>query len=262
MAGATSARSRQSGRVQQRGRTTASVWQRLLRALLAGFILRLGLAPFGSFAQDADTMRSWAVRLATQPMSAFYGGGSLTDHLPGDLWFLWLIANIYELFSPEMRVRETVFLVLLKLVPAVADIGVGLMLFLLGRRLGKEEAGLLAALFFVFNPASIFLTSVWGQWDSVSAFFALTAVWLLVRGNVEWSCPVLTYAAIIKPPFAGLGPLFALVAAIQYVLPHTRWARQAATEPLERTARRVVIAVAASVAVLLMVLLPFGAGCR
>jgi len=261
MAGATGARARQSGRVRQHGHSMASAWNRLLLALLAGFILRIALSPFGSFAQDANTMRAWAVRLATQPMSEFYSRGNLTDHLPGDLWFLWLIANVYELFSPEMRVREIGFLLLLKLVPAVADIGVGLMLFLLGRRLAGEGAGLRAALFFVFNPASIFLTSVWGQWDSVSAFFALTAVWLLVRGNVEWSFPVLAYAAVIKPPFAGLLPLFALVVAIRYILPHTRWGTgEHAAEPTARTARRAVIAVAASVGVLMAVLLPFGVG--
>src|SRR3712207_7376899 len=42
----------------------------------------------------------------------------------------------------------------------------------------------------VFNPGSIFLSSIWGQWDAVSALGALIALWLLMRGSPEWSLPV------------------------------------------------------------------------
>ncbi len=226
-----------------------------------GLVIRLVLVPVGSFSQDANTMRSWAVRLATQPLSEFYSRGNLTDHLPGDLWFLWLIAHMYRIFSPDLQVQGLGFLFLLKLVPALADVGIGLLLFLLGRKFGGHRTGLLAAAFFLLNPASIFLTAVWGQWDPVSAFFALVALWLLLGANAEWSLPVLTYAAVIKPPFAGLAPLFALAFMVRYILSHMRWAAGAPVlEPLGRSLRRAAVAVTGSVFVLLAVTLPFNVG--
>ena len=140
-------------------------------------------------------MRGWATQLVAEPLASFYAAPLRVDHLPGDLWLLWAVARLYRLFSPTMQVQEPGFLFLLKLVPALADVGIGAMLYLLGRRFGGSRTGLLAATLFLFNPASIFLTSIWGQWDSVSALVVLIALWLLLRGKFEWSLPVLTYGA-------------------------------------------------------------------
>ncbi len=235
--------------------------------VLAGFALRLVLSLGGGLDIDLDTMRAWALRLVSVPLGDFYAPDYFVDHLPGDLWILWGLANLYQLFSPEMRVDALPFLLLLKLVPAIADAGIGLLLYLIGRRLASPRAGLLAASLFTFNPGSLFLTGVWGQWDSVSACAALAALWLLLRGNTEWAFPVLTYAALIKPPFAALVPLFALVFLLRHVLPHTRWA--AWSEQPHSAARstdrgdallRGVIAVVGSALVVLAILFPFNIG--
>jgi dolichyl-phosphate-mannose-protein mannosyltransferase len=245
-------------------RIAAGTRTRLPAILLAGLLVRLALAPFGSFQYDAEVMRSWATQLVAEPLASFYAAPLRVDHLPGDLWILWAVAHLYRLFSPAMQLQEPGFLYLLKLVPALADVGIGAMLYLLGRRFGGPRAGLLAAALFLFNPASLFLTSIWGQWDSVSALVVLIALWLLLRGQFEWSLPVLTYAALIKPPFAALAPLFGLAFLLEQILPLTRRARpaagQAPVEPLRRALRRAGIAVLSSLAVALAVLLPFGVG--
>jgi Gpi18-like mannosyltransferase len=145
-------------------------------------------------------------------------------------------------------------------VPALADVGSGGMLYLIARRLKGPGAGLLAAAFYLFNPASIFLTSIWGQWDSVSAFFLLAASWLLIRGSPEWSLPVLTYAVLIKPLLAAVVPLFVLGFVIRYLLPHLQAGSRVALEPMHRSVRRCCIGIAASMLVLLAVILPFSVG--
>ncbi len=180
------------------------------------------------------------------------------DHLPGDLWFLWGIAHLYRWVSPAMNVQGTGFLFLLKLVPSVADIGIGLLLFVIAQSFAGARAGLLAAAMFIFNPASIFLTAIWGQWDSISAFFMLAGVWLLIRGNPEWSLPVFTYAALIKPQL-GLLLMLALVAWWCW-----RWrlrldlAQQA--DPGARRIAGLVFGSLAAVVVFLSVDMPFNVG--
>ncbi|HEY7035914.1 MAG TPA: hypothetical protein VH482_31555 [Thermomicrobiales bacterium] len=186
------------------------VWLWLALILVGGLTLRLALTPVAAFRGDALIFEAWAIQLVRVPPADFYGRARLADHLPGDLWFLWGIAHLYRHFAPGMDTRRFGFLFLIKLVPALADVGIGVMLFLTARLLAGPLAGLAAAACFILNPASVFLTAIWGQWDSVSAFFMVVAVWFLVRGTPEWSLPFLTYAVLIKPQLAALFPLVAL----------------------------------------------------
>jgi dolichyl-phosphate-mannose-protein mannosyltransferase len=256
-------------------RMVTSVHALLVVILVIGLAIRLSFAPLSrGFDWDMDGMRLRAIRLTTAPLAAFYdledAAGHLpemkdaADHLPGDLWIMWAIATGYRVFFAESGFDKFSFALLVKLVPAAADVGIGLVLFLLGRRLASPSAGLLAAAAFLLNPASIFLTSLWGQWDPVSAFLMLLALWLLLRGSPVWSFPVLTYAALIKPQLAMMGPLFALALLHQNVLPHIGWAKcrgvGSAAEPLARLGRGAIAAAAASALVILAVPLPFDVG--
>jgi len=102
---------------------------------------------------------------------------------------------------------------------------------------------------------SIFLTAIWGQWDSVSMLAALLAVWLTLRSRLEWAFPLLTDAALIKPPLAHLAVLPAVTLGLEYVRPSAerRWRAR-------KGAWRVVVAVVASAAVFCVVLLPSNVG--
>jgi len=240
----------------------------LLAVLLSGGALRLAVAPFGGYQGDIHDFGLWATRLATQPVADFYAAPFLIDHLPGDLWVLWLLAHVYHLVSPTMDVHQPIFAVLIKGVATLADEGISVLLYLIGRRYGGRRVGLCAAAFYAFNPAAIFLTGVWGQWDALSGLFVLLALWLLLRGTPEWSFPVLTYAALIKPPLGALAPLFVFAYFLHNVLPYLRSKRSGSThdrsdrsvESGRRVARRVVIALTTSVALFLLVTLPFDVG--
>ncbi|HET8629776.1 MAG TPA: hypothetical protein VFL91_20345 [Thermomicrobiales bacterium] len=217
--------------------------------LVAGLALRLALAPFGAYRFDTDDLGRWTARLATVPLARFYAGPPV-DHLPGDLWVMWALGKGYALVSPGLDVQARGFLVLLKLVPALADAAIAALLYLLGRRLGGPVAGLVAAALYAFNPGSVFLTAVWGQWDALSTALPLAALWLLLRGDPEWAFPVLAYAALIKPQLAALAPLLALAFV----------ARHALREPPARWLRRAAVAIVAVLLVLVLVPLPFGVG--
>jgi len=236
----------------------------LIAVLFVGLVIRLLLAPFGGDAYDVAVMRMWADRLASVPLSQFYAAPFLVDHLPGDMWILKFLVTLYRVFSPTPNLGTPSLLVLLKLVPALADAGIAVVLYLIARRFLGRRLSVVVAATFALNPASIFSTSIWGQWDSVSAFFAVLSVYLFLRGNPEWSILSLTYATLIKPTMAALIPLLALAFIIQYILPHIHrrgWDNgRGAAEPLQRSLLRALLSVAASAALALAVLLPFGVG--
>ncbi len=241
------------------------VW--LIALLALGLALRIVVFPLGIFAADARTFESWAAHLVSAPLDTFYASRSV-DHLPGDLWILWAIGHVYRLVSPGFGASAVAafgrgfgrgfgpgpvpvqqsdnFFTLLKLVPTLADLGIGLMLYLIARKLRGPRAGLLAAGAYLLNPASIFLSGIWGQWDSVSAFAMVAAIWAILA-SPAWALPILTYACLVKPQMALLVPL-ALLA----------WWHQSGR--LAVRLQRSIPPILASVAVFLAVDLPFDVG--
>ena len=232
----------------------------LVVILGAGLALRLVLTPHGVYQGDAQTFRSWAAQMMHAPLSSFYASSPTADHLPGDLWFLWGIAHLYHLFSPSLNLQSFGFLFLLKLVPSIADTIVGLMLFIVARSFAGARAGLLGAALFMFNPASIFLSATWGQWDSVSAAFMLLGLWLVLRGSPEWSLPFLTYASLIKPQLALLIAIAAIVWWRWFIQPNGDQDQARARGNWRGRTARLAISALLSFGVFLAVDLPFGVG--
>jgi hypothetical protein len=231
--------------------------RRLIALLGIGLAVRLALLPAGGYGYDLTLMQLWAERLITRPLVRFYASPEVVDHLPGDLWLLWLLGRAMDLVELGALVPQ----IALKLVPTLADVGIGVLLFLLGRRLAGPDAGLLAAALYLLNPASIFLTAIWGQWDSVSAALALIAVWLVIRGDPAWTLPPLTWAALIKPPFAALLPLDLLSFVWRHVVPHTRWGgTQSTTESLMASLGELALTAVICVLLARALLLPFDVG--
>jgi hypothetical protein len=227
-----------------------SVRTRLALILLAGLALRLALMPFGSFRSDADAQRAWATRLVTKPLDHFYAVNVPPDHLPGDMWLLYGLGQLYRWLAGGARFDERGFLLLLKLVPCLADVGVGLALFLLANALASPRAGLWAAAVYECSPASLFLSAIWGQWDALSTMLALLALWATVARRPAWALPLLAYAACVKPVFGALLPLLLLAG----------WFERDPTRSRRAKWRSLVVGALAAWGLLLALCLPFGVG--
>jgi dolichyl-phosphate-mannose-protein mannosyltransferase len=248
--------------------------------VLAAFGIRMCAAPLilpqGWALGDVFTFEWWAVQLASHPLREFYSAGATSfrsgghvtrfapDHLPGDLWLLWLVAQIHHLDPSASPMGGRLFLVLVKLVPSLADAGIGWMLYIIGRRYLHGWRTLLPPVLFLFNPAVIYVSAFWGQWDSVSAFVVIVAIWLALRGNPEWAFPVLTYAVLIKPQFLAVIPLL-LVAFTRSLRSKSTAGTTSGfrTLPAIRAPgalRPVLTAAGSSLFVLYAVILPFGVG--
>jgi Gpi18-like mannosyltransferase len=239
------------------------------RALLvivvgAATLLRLAVAPWGRYLTDSQVLAFRAERLARLPINQLYNTDQgIISHLPGDLWFLWYVSNVYRVLAPDGNFYGDSFLYVAKLVPICADAGVALALFLIARDLAGPRAGVLAAALYAFTPGPFVIAAIWNQWDAISACFALLAVWLFLRRHYELAAAAVTYAALVKPQFAMFGALFAVAYARQWFLPplllmlQERRADWPTAKPLVRPLARAAGAVVVAWITASAVLLPF-----
>ena len=79
------------------------------------------------------------------------------------------------------------------------------------RVMGSERWSLVAAMFFLFNPAVWFSMSVWGQTHVISLFFVLATVLFVEKGMSIWAWLALAAACLTRPQMLVFGLLLGVV---------------------------------------------------
>jgi Gpi18-like mannosyltransferase len=205
-------------------------------------LLRFMIMPYGGFPVDIGTFKAWATNLADNGPAAFYGAG-FADYLPGYLYVLWIIGEV----NRAVRLNDWAFLFALKLPAVLADVGAAWLIFATLRRFESRLALPLAASY-LFNPGIVFNSAFWGQADAVAALFSLTGVASLGAASPVVAAMLLMAGALIKPQTSAV-----LIPAGLYLL-------RTLTRPLEGPPRwdLVLGAAGAAIAVLVLIILPFG----
>jgi len=169
----------------------------ILGLLLGGLILRLGLSFFGTLNLDHGTFVAWGNLLVRDGFKNFYN--SWSDYLPGYPYFLWLLSKIDLLgIVPEV--------VLYKLPAILADLATGFLIYKILERSKGQKWGLIGTAIYIFNPAIIYNSALWGQVDSLTALTSILAIYLLPE-NIYLSAISLAIGTLIKPQTAFIFPV-------------------------------------------------------
>jgi dolichyl-phosphate-mannose--protein O-mannosyl transferase/Gpi18-like mannosyltransferase len=208
--------------VNARTNVQTSVWERTLPyalplLLLVGLGLRLLFIGSSGFTTDVNTFVAWTISLLDNGLTHFYAKTSFADYPPGYFYILALLAHLWAPFrgiDPQLNLLR----VAVKLPAVVADLGVGWLIYTVGRRFAAPALALGAAAVYLLSPATIMNSAVYGQVDSVAGGFALLGVYLLLKsddtpaGSFSWLIPgawvSLAYSLLIKPQAAVLIVLF------------------------------------------------------
>jgi 4-amino-4-deoxy-L-arabinose transferase-like glycosyltransferase len=206
--------------------------RRWLLAVLAGglgfrLLLAYVLLPTSGYWSDLTLFSSWAHSLAYAGPARFYATAGFADYPPGFLVVLWLVALLSNALNPDdvFLTRE-----LIKLPSMLADVAIALAVYLAIRRLASERAAIVAAAVCLLHPITWLDSALWGQNDAVGALLLVLAVLALARRQPELACLAAATALLVKPQFAILAPLVAVVLLYRYVVPLVR-RRQAGDEP-------------------------------
>lgn len=219
--------------------------------VLAVLVCRIPFFASGIHGYDGYGMAEWTWALAEHGPGAFYATGLDVppDHLPGDLWLLWLLGWPIHALDPGFDFYASSWVLVLKTIATLGDLVIALALLLGGSRLVTPRLGMMLALAFALNPAAIMISAVWGQWDSLSMAAVMVGLLVLGRGRLPLATVLLVFACLVKPQLAILWPGVAIYVA-RTSLSGIDWRRW--------PWRRLAATVAAGVATFYALCVPFG----
>lgn len=191
-----------------------SVRKKLLYLLCLVFVLRIMLSLLPAFEYDQSAFRFWSIRLAEFGPAQFYSKEVFTNNPIGFLYILWAIGLIKtDLLSNSLFFQNNQYYDLLLKLPAnIADLASALLIYLMIQRKLDERWALLGFVLYAFNPAIIFESAIFGQYNGIPTFFLLLSTYfMVVRKIPEASIIFATISWAFKPQTIAFAPLLALL---------------------------------------------------
>ncbi|MDP9107342.1 MAG: glycosyltransferase family 39 protein, partial [Candidatus Eremiobacteraeota bacterium] len=186
----------------------------------AGLILRLLFIESTGFHSDVSSFEAWAGTLRDYPPWQFFTKVGFSEYPPGYFVILWLVAKVYAVIpgaAGDAANGSPILRALVKLPSIAMDLVNAGVVFAIARRYASRGVALAAAAALALNPVAIYVSSYWGQIDSVSWGFALIAVWCVLRAGdapnktttwLTWAWLAFAFSILIKPHAATVGVLF------------------------------------------------------
>jgi Gpi18-like mannosyltransferase len=172
--------------------------------LAAGLVLRLILAFLPGFGVDIGLFTYWSEQLARSGPWDFYDQDFFTDYAPGYMYVLLVIGKLDQWFDFSPATMEYV----LKVPAIAADLASAYILWKLleGK---KPEMRILAPTIYLLLPPVLLIGPIWGQVDSVLAFFLLLSVYFISRDRPVWGAVAFTIGFLVKPQAVAALPILA-----------------------------------------------------
>jgi branched-subunit amino acid transport protein AzlD len=209
----------------------------LLILLVVSALVRLAGLLGPGHAGDITAFVQWAVGTARWGLGGYYAHGGEANY-PPILYLLWPLGSALDLTNLQLAIRT---------LSVPFDVALGWLLYdVVARATGRERDGLLAAGFYLLNPAVLIVGPIWGQVDGMGALPMVAAIVAVARGRVALAGALAVVAGLMKPQFG--------IAAFTLLGLGLFWLRA----PEDR--RRLAFLILGAVAALVIVLVPLGLG--
>jgi dolichyl-phosphate-mannose-protein mannosyltransferase len=206
----------------------------LLFSLVLAAAVRIALVDFEGHSGDVLIIHRWAERLAEVGSWGFYEG--TVSGYPALLYVYWPLGLLLDGESLDLVIKG---------MSIPFDLAIGLVLWVLVRRIAGGLAALGAAALYLLNPAVLIAGPLWGQIDAAGTLVAIVA--LLAASSRRWvlAGALVVLAGMVKPQF-GLVALPVVVAAFR------AWQTEGGWSPVRRSALGAVATYAVIAAPLLL----------
>ncbi len=175
----------------------------LFAAALLLRLLAAGLS--GGFDNDTACFAAWADRIFQVGPDMFYSADVFTDYPPGYMYLLYPVGALRSLFHIDYY--SAAHLLLLKLPAILCDLGCGLLLYREATLRLSDQKALLFCGAYLFNPAVILNSSVWGQVDSLYTLLLIVMCLSLMKGRLLPAFLSFSMGFLIKPQMLMFAPI-------------------------------------------------------
>lgn len=159
------------------------------------------------FTYDISCFKAWGSYANALGFKNLYGGDFFLDYPPGYMYILAITNGIINLLGLDINGVGATFVV--KLPAMIADFAIAWLVYRFALKRGFEKAkAFFVSAVFLFMPAVIFNSSVWGQIESWYVFFILLALCLAAENKTVFAAVSYGVAFITKPQAIMFGPLF------------------------------------------------------
>ena len=170
--------------------------------IIIGILLRIyfGLLIDGQ-PFDIGLYKRWATAAANNLM-AVYTNDSSIDYPPVYIYVLAIIGKL-----SNVSLLSNYYYLLLKLPSIIADILSAYFIYRIANKHISKELSIILSAFYIFNPAVLINSTIWGQADSFFTFIVIISVFLLSEDKLIFSSILFTFAVLMKPQGIILLPL-------------------------------------------------------
>jgi len=178
----------------------------LVILFLTALLVRLLAAALSKgFGSDTACFAAWADRIFQVGPGGFYSPDVFTDYPPGYMYVLWLVGAVRKLLG--IGYYSVPHLILLKLPAILCDLACGMLLFREAAGKGTKNQAFLLCTAWLFNPAVLLNSSVWGQVDSIYTFFILYMCLCLLHKKTYSTYIAFAISLLIKPQTLMFAPV-------------------------------------------------------
>lgn len=145
----------------------------------------------------------------------FAGVRKLYEGTFGFLSFLHFKAHAFP-GSALLYLEQNLYPAMLKLPAILSDLGIAWIIYkILFELTKKRKPAIIGAAIWLFNPVIWYNSAVWGQYDAVINFLALSSFYLLYKKKLLWSMLLLAASLYIKASLLIFVPAFLVIALRQ-----------------------------------------------
>lgn len=183
----------------------------ILVILLGGALLfRLMLGTFATgYETDINTFKAWAGLADSMGFNNLYYSDIFLDYPPGYIYVLWLLEKLRQFMG--LDASGAGFTLLIKLPSIFADVVCGWLLYHLTEKKAGETGALFLSALYLFCPAVLINSTVWGQADSLCVLILLAAMLLLQKEAPLWVAAagaLYGVGMLMKPQMLLFAPVF------------------------------------------------------
>jgi dolichyl-phosphate-mannose-protein mannosyltransferase len=170
--------------------------------LLSSLIFRILLSPIQGNVLDLSTFASWYQYVAENGIHSLYE--TWCDYPPFNAYIFWVFGSLAKYLS---LFGTSSLIYVLKLPANIFDTATSALVYLFLRKRTDFTKSLYATSLYLFNPATIFNTSIWGQFDAIYTFFLVLSLIFVIDSKPRLSAVVYAIALLTKPQSIALAPV-------------------------------------------------------